>query len=211
MAIWKRKKKKHKEAKETQEVAPSEANIEEREDDTTVQDTHASSTIIESSKISSDASDESATTSVLETPTEEEKSTWNEEYIPSEETSGHETPFEPRTVLESGVILHDKKVTGFFKKVFLGLLAIFVMPPVLLFGFIVLFAVFMLIFPLLAVVLTASVPVVFITLSVLIIAFPIVFPLLVLFLLITGKGRLLVASEGRWFSLHMFGKSYSLK
>jgi len=40
---------------------------------------------------------------------------------------------------------------------------------------------------------------------------PILFPLLIIFLLITGKGRLLIGSEGKWFGLEMFGKSYTLK
>jgi len=80
-----------------------------------------------------------------------------------------------------------------------------------MFAFGILIIVFMFIFPILAVMRVTSVPVIFVTLSVLIIAFPVVFPLLVLFLLITGKGRLLVASEGRWIGIEMFGKSYSLK
>ncbi|MDO8142929.1 MAG: hypothetical protein Q6358_15635, partial [Candidatus Brocadiales bacterium] len=69
----------------------------------------------------------------------------------------------------------------------------------------------MLVFPLLAVMLVASVPVIFVTLSIFAIALPIVFPLLIIFLFITGKGRLLIGSEGKWFGLEMFGKSYTLK
>jgi len=79
------------------------------------------------------------------------------------------------------------------------------------FAFGILVIIGMLIFPLLAVVLVASVPVVFVTLSIFAIALPILFPLLIIFLLITGKGRLLIGSEGKWFGLEMFGKSYSLK
>ncbi|MCR4292295.1 MAG: hypothetical protein NUV76_05405 [Candidatus Kuenenia sp.] len=122
-----------------------------------------------------------------------------------------EVTFLPRDDLRSGVILRDKQISGKFGRVFWGLISIFVLPPVLMFAFGILIIVFMLIFPILAVILVTFVPVVFVTLSVLIIAFPVVFPLLVLFLLITGKGRLLVASEGRWIGIEMFGKSYSLK
>lgn len=113
--------------------------------------------------------------------------------------------------LSSGVILYGRRVSGFFGKGFWGTLSILVFPPVLIFALCILVIVFMLIFPLLAVVLAAMVPAVFVTLSVFIIALPILFPLLVLFLLITGKGRLLIGSEGKWFGLEMFGKSFTLK
>ncbi len=113
--------------------------------------------------------------------------------------------------LSSGVILYGKKISGLFGKGFWGILSILIMPPILVFALSILVIMFMLIFPLLAVVLVASVPAVFVTLSILIIALPVLFPLLVLFLLITGKGRLLIGSEGKWFGIEMFGKSYSLK
>lgn len=113
--------------------------------------------------------------------------------------------------LSSGVILYGKKVSGVFKKGFWGIFSIAILPPVFIFAFGILVIICMLIFPLLAVVLVTSVPVVFVTLSIFAIALPILFPLLIIFLLITGKGRLLIGSEGKWFGLEMFGKSYTLK
>ena len=113
--------------------------------------------------------------------------------------------------LSSGVILYGKKVSGVFGKGFWGIFSIAILPPILVFAFGILVIVCMLIFPLLAVVLVTSVPVVFATLTIMVIALPILFPLLIIFLLITGKGRLLIGSEGKWFGLEMFGKSYSLK
>jgi hypothetical protein len=113
--------------------------------------------------------------------------------------------------MSSGVILYGKKVSGFFKKGFWGIISIMVLPPVLVFAFSILVVICMLIFPLLAVVLVSSVPVVFVTLFIFFIALPILFPLLVLFLLITGKGRLSIGSEGKWFNLELFGKSYSIE
>ena len=113
--------------------------------------------------------------------------------------------------LSSGVILYGKKVSGVFKKGFWGIFSIAILPPILVFAFGILVIICMLIFPLLAVVLVTSVPVVFVTLSILVIALPILFPLLIIFFLITGKGRLLIGSEGKWFGLEMFGKSYTLK
>ena len=113
--------------------------------------------------------------------------------------------------LSGGVIMYGEKVSGVFRKGFWGIFSIIILPPVLVFAFGILVIIGMLIFPLLAVVLVASVPVVFVTLSIFAIALPILFPLLIIFLLITGKGRLLIGSEGKWFGLEMFGKSYSLK
>ncbi|KAB2835071.1 MAG: hypothetical protein F9K48_05035 [Candidatus Brocadia sp.] len=110
-----------------------------------------------------------------------------------------------------GVLIFDKKISGFFGKGFWGVLSVLVLPPVLVFGLSIIVIVCMLVFPLMAIVLVALIPAVFVTLSILIIALPVLFPLLILFLLITGKGRLLIGSEGKWFGIEMFGKSYTLK
>lgn len=118
---------------------------------------------------------------------------------------------ETEAEVSGGVVLYGKKISGVFGKGFWGILSILILPPILVFAFSIIVIIFMLIFPLLAVVLVTSVPVVFVTLFVFLIALPVVFPLLVVFLLITGKGRLLIGSEGKWFGLEMFGKSYSLK
>ncbi|HHT9110304.1 MAG TPA: hypothetical protein ACFYDZ_03985 [Candidatus Brocadiaceae bacterium] len=113
--------------------------------------------------------------------------------------------------MHSGVILCGKKVSGFFAKSFWGALSIMILPPIIIFALGVLVIVSMLIIPLFGVIFAASVPAVLVTLSIFLIALPILFPLLVLFILITGKGRLIIGSEGKWFGVEMFGKSYSLK
>lgn len=112
---------------------------------------------------------------------------------------------------DDGVILRGKKVSGYFSKGLWGFLSILVLPPVLVFALSILIIVATLTFPLLAVVLIALMLVVMVTLSIFLIALPVIFPLLILFLLITGKGRLLIASEGKWFALEMFGKRYTLE
>jgi hypothetical protein len=129
----------------------------------------------------------------------------------SEKPSVSESSQVAQEDLSIGVILYGKKVSGVFKKGFWGIFSIAILPPVFIFAFGILVIICMLIFPLLAVVLVTSVPVVFVTLSIFAIALPILFPLLIIFLLITGKGRLLIGSEGKWFGLEMFGKTYSLK
>jgi len=69
----------------------------------------------------------------------------------------------------------------------------------------------MLILPLLGVAFVATIPAVLVTLSIFLIVLPVLFPLFTLFVLITGKGRLLIGSDGKWFGIEMFGKSYSFK
>jgi hypothetical protein len=182
MAIWKRKKK----TKESEENLPKEDRAEASPVD--VPATGATTT---------------ETPMPTEQPTQEEPAV---EKLPETET--------PKAVTEdlsSGVIVYGKKISGFLGKGFWGILSILIFPPVLVFAISILVIVFMLVFPLLAIVLVAMIPAVFVTLSIFIIALPVLFPLLVLFLLITGKGRLLIGSEGKWFGIEMFGKSYSLK
>lgn len=113
--------------------------------------------------------------------------------------------------ISEGVILRGKKINGIFGKGLWGILSILILPPVLAFALSILIIVAALTFPLMAVVLVASMLVVMVTLFIFLIALPVVFPLIVLFLLITGKGRLLIVSEGKWFALELFGKRYTLK
>ncbi|MCF6158782.1 MAG: hypothetical protein E3K32_09460 [wastewater metagenome] len=112
---------------------------------------------------------------------------------------------------DSGVILFGRKISGFVGKGFWSALSIAVLPPLFSFAFGILIIVFMLIFPLLGAILVASVPVVLVTLFIFFIAIPVLFPLLILFLLITGKGRLVIGSEGKWVGIELFGKNYSIK
>jgi len=152
--------------------------------------------------------DVSSATATEIPPTNEEP---KQEEPVSEKPSELEASQAAQEDLRGGVIMYGKKVSGVFRKGFWGIFSIAILPPILVFAFGILVIICMLIFPLLAVVLVTSVPVVFVTLSILVIALPILFPLLIIFLLITGKGRLLIGSEGKWFGLEMFGKSYSLK
>ncbi|MEB2307979.1 MAG: hypothetical protein OZ917_01560 [Candidatus Brocadiaceae bacterium] len=137
----------------------------------------------------------------------------NKEPDPEQPPEGkdRESGVEFERYMHGGVIVGDRKISGFFVKGFWGVLSIFVLPPVLIFPLSILVIVCMLVFPLMAIALIALIPAVFVTLFILIIALPVFFPLLILFLLITGKGRLLIGSEGKWFSIEMFGKRYTLE
>ena len=123
----------------------------------------------------------------------------------------HEEQYPIHDDVSSGVILYGKKVSGLFKKGFWGIVSILILPPICVFAFGITIVAFMLIFPLLGVVLAAAIPIVFATLSIFLIVLPVIFPLLILFILITGKGRLLIGSEGKWLGLEIFGKNYSLR
>lgn len=232
MAIWKRKKKEKEKEKDAAASEIKRDGVEE--DNPTLADPVAGSTTAEEVALKETGIEGPSEAEVMQKEENTDLSVMKREGVEeadytlanpiagsttSEEVALEETGIEdlsevtflPREDLRSGVILREKQISGTFGRIFWGLISIFVLPPALMFAFGILIIVFMLIFPILGVILVTSVPVVFVTLSVLIIAFPVVFPLLVLFLLITGKGRLLVASEGRWIGIEMFGKSYSLK
>lgn len=165
-------------------------------------------------QVQKESAPEGATTEIPPETTEEAPQAKEQ---PTKEEPIPEKPPEDRVrelreeYVRSGVVICEKKISGFFGKGFWGILSVLIFPPVLVFALSILVIVCMLVFPLMAVVLIALIPAVFVTLTILIIVLPVLFPLLILFLLITGKGKLLIGSEGKWFSIEMFGKSYSLK
>lgn len=218
MAIWKRKKK-IKESEDTLQkveikelpadtVSPEKKEIKEISQE--IQVNNAFSENMEKKEISqkTTADNPSTVTAIEESPAKEQPE--QEEPI-SEKMPEFERPETAQEDMNSGVILFGKKISGFMGKVFWGTLSIAILPPLFAFAFGILTIVFMLIFPILGVALVASIPVVLVTLFIFLIAIPILFPLLVVFLLITGKGKLLIGSEGKWIGIEIFGKSYSLK
>ncbi|TLD42624.1 MAG: hypothetical protein JETT_1078 [Candidatus Jettenia ecosi] len=218
MAIWKRKKKikesedtlQKVEIKELPADTVSPEKKETKEISQEIQVNNVSSENMEkeetSQKITTD--NPSSVTAIEESPAKEQPE--QEEPI-SEKMPEFERPEIAQEDMNSGVILLGKKISGFMGKVFWGALSIAILPPLFAFTFGILTIVFMLIFPILGVILVASIPVVLVTLFIFLIAIPILFPLLVVFVLITGKGKLLIGSEGKWIGIEIFGKSYSLK
>jgi len=183
MAFWKRKKKEKK----------SQDNLQDKEVVNGEEDKEFSPAVVEESVVKTDTKQES--------PVSE---------IPLEGMADVPSVTDVSDVVD-GVILRGKKITGYFGKGLWGILSILILPPVLTFALSVLIIVAALVFPLFAVVLIALMIIVMVTLSIFLIALPVLFPLLVLFLLITDKGRLLIASEGKWFAIELFGKKYTLK
>lgn len=186
MAFWKRKKKEEK----------SQDNLQDKEVVNGEEDKEFSAAVVEESVVKADTKKES--------PVSE---------IPLEGMADVPSVADVSDVSDigDGVILRGKKITGYFGKGLWGFLSILILPPVLTFALSVLIIVAALVFPLLAVVLIALMIIVMVTLSIFLIALPVLFPLLVLFLLITDKGRLLIASEGKWFAIELFGKKYTLQ
>lgn len=184
MAFWKRKKKE----KESQD------NLQGKEVVNGEEDKAFSPAVVEESVVNADTKQESP---VSEIPLEGMAD------VPSVTDISDDSG--------DGVILRGKKITGYFRKVVWGFLSILILPPVLTFALSILIIVAALVFPLLAVVLIALMIIVMVTLSIFLIALPVLFPLLILFLLIAGKGRMLIASEEKWFAIELFGKKYTLK
>ncbi len=97
----------------------------------------------------------------------------------------------------SGVFIFGNKVEGKFKKVMLSLLAISLIPPTFLFGIALLMCVFLLLYPLMAFLVLAIFPTVVCSMFVLLALVPVLLPLVIIFLLITGKGKLSLYDEGK--------------
>lgn len=205
MAIWKRKKK-----KQGSEENPQEAEIVGTSSESTSSITGGSEGTIQTIEVKEVPGDTGTSETAKENIPIQETEHKQEESV-SEKMPELETPEKVQNGTSSGVILFDKKISGSMSKGFWGMLSIAVLPPLFIFAFGIITIVFMLIFPLLGITLIASVPVVLVTLFIFLIAVPILFPFLIVFLLITGKGRLLIGSEGKWIGIEMFGKSYSLK
>lgn len=117
---------------------------------------------------------------------------------------------EPLTVsdyadyLSSGVFIFGKKIEGRFGKLFFGALTIGLLPPTFIFGVALLICIFLLLFPLIAMLLLVAFPTVIFSLLILFAALPVVFPFLIIFLLFTDKGKFAIFSEGKTLILKLF-------
>ncbi len=121
---------------------------------------------------------------------------------PEEEQVGEvaeETPFEEE---ESpyGVFIFGKKVHG-FKKFLTALFSIFLFPPFILFGLLIITSVVLLAFPLISI----ALPIVLLTLCILLIALPVMLPLITILSLITGRGKVCFGLKNKKFAIRIFG------
>lgn len=131
-----------------------------------------------------------------------EESPQTERKRPSKEVLVEEVPEEAPPEEEKeywgGVYISDRKVKGGFKKFWLAIFSIFLLPFILVFGVSLATCIFLLIFPLVI----SFFPIFLIGLFMLFIIAPVAVPLIIVYLLATERGKLLINSKGSKFSLH---------
>ncbi len=127
---------------------------------------------------------------------EEASSSKEEEHVGE---VAEETPFEEE---ESpyGVFIFGKKVHG-FAKFLTALFSIFLFPPFILFGLLIITSIVLLAFPLISI----ALPIVLLALCILLIALPVVLPLITVLSLITGRGKVHFGLKNKKFAMKIFG------
>ncbi|ODS32691.1 MAG: hypothetical protein SCARUB_02187 [Candidatus Scalindua rubra] len=103
-----------------------------------------------------------------------------------------------------GVFVFGKKVKGSFKKFITALFTIFILPPTILFGLLVVTSVVLLAFPLISV----ALPIVLIALCILLIALPVVVPFITVISLITGKGKVHFGLKNKKLAIKILGITF---
>lgn len=120
------------------------------------------------------------------------------------ETKETSTAIDYADYLSSGVFIFGKKIEGRIGKLFFGALTIGLLPPTFIFGVALLICIFLLLFPLIAMLLLVVFPTAIFSLLILFVALPVVFPFLIIFLLFTDRGKLSLFSEGKTLALKLF-------
>ncbi len=153
---------------------------------------------------SSEEEQVSVATEETSSPEEEQVDDVVEEAFSSKEEEhvgevAEETPFEEE---ESpyGVFIFGKKVHG-FAKFLTALFSIFLFPPFILFGLLIITSIVLLAFPLISI----ALPIVLLALCILLIALPVVLPLITVLVLITGRGKVHFGLKNRKFAMRIFG------
>ncbi len=114
-----------------------------------------------------------------------------------------ETPFQEEEESPYGVFIFGKKVHG-FKKFLTALFSIFLLPPFILFGLLIVTSIVLLAFPLISI----ALPIVLLALCILLIALPVMVPLITVLSLITGKGKVHFGLKNKKFAIKMFGITF---
>ncbi|MFQ5712613.1 MAG: hypothetical protein ACE5GU_01105 [Candidatus Scalinduaceae bacterium] len=129
---------------------------------------------------------------------EQEEVQVNENKIVDEETpfQEEESPY--------GVFIFGKKVQNRFKKFLTALFSIFLFPPLILFGLLIITSIVLLAFPLISI----ALPIVLIALCILLIALPVMVPLITVLSLITGKWKVHFGLKNKKFAIKIFGITF---
>ncbi len=114
-----------------------------------------------------------------------------------------ETPFHEEEESPYGVFIFGKKVRG-FKKFLTALLSIFLLPPFILFGLLIVTSIVLLAFPLISI----ALPIVLLALCILLIALPVMVPLITVLSLITGKWKVHFGLKNKKFAIKIFGITF---
>ncbi len=107
-------------------------------------------------------------------------------------------------VSPSGVFIFGKRIESRFKKFITVLISIFLLPPVVLFGLLVITSVVLIAFPLISI----ALPITLLSLCILLIALPVVIPFLTVITLITGKGKIHFGLKNKKFAIKVLGVTF---
>jgi hypothetical protein len=209
--MWKRKKKQkaNEEAKEIPSSKDEEGQVsvateeipsskEEEKDSEEIQEAASSKEVEHVSTVTEETSsskeEEKAGEAIQET------SASKEEQISAvtEETSSIEEVSLP------GVFIFGKRIESRFKKFITVLFSIFLLPPVIVFGLLVLTSVVLIAFPLISI----ALPITLLSLCILLIALPVVIPFLTVVTLITGKGKVHFGLKNKKFAIKVLGITF---
>ncbi len=144
-----------------------------------------------------------ANVEVEETPSSEEEE--KQVSVATEETSFPKEEEQVSEVAEEeespyGVFIFGRKVHG-FAKFLTALFSIFLFPPFILFGLLIITSIVLLAFPLISI----ALPIVLLALCILLIALPVVLPLITVLSLITGRGKVHFGLKNKKFAMRIFG------
>ena len=138
---------------------------------------------------------------------EEMVSVATEEMPPSKEEQISAVTEETPSIEEispSGIFIFGKRVEGRFTKFITALFSIFILPPVVLFGLLVITSVVLIAFPLISI----ALPVTLLSLCILLIALPVVIPFLTVISLIAGKGTIHFGLKNKKFAIKVLGITF---
>ena len=107
-------------------------------------------------------------------------------------------------VSPSGVFIFGKRIESRFKKFIMVLFSILFLPPVIVFGLLVITSVVLIAFPLISI----ALPITLLSLCILLIALPVVIPFLTVITLITGKGKVHFGLKNKKFAIKALGITF---
>lgn len=137
---------------------------------------------------------------LISVATEEEMHHSKEEQISAvtEETPSIEE------ISPSGIFIFGKRIEGRFTKFITALFSIFILPPVILFGLLVITSIVLIAFPLISI----ALPIALLSLCILLIALPVVIPFLTVISLIAGKGSIHFGLKNKKFAIKVLGVTF---